>query len=645
VSRFFFITTYDNVSGGMISSILNAHPNIYCSHTPHDIFMHDEYSFKQYSSDDFLDNYIIENSISNSQFHGNSQKYTAYDLQHYILLEKTKHPLKKFNLTINPKLRINFLIKSWLDIHGNAIAVLDAIEKRFLVLNENKQNLSIKRQLIDINAHIQTYIEKEKIDCHAAEQKIFLYALARVISQDIVDLSISTKNISLEKLIEDNSYFNDFLYDLTGSAIISSDLNVFQAECKKMAQMISEIDKPWEFWQEKLLHKYTSLHLETMYFSHVNKPLVTFYKELGYDITSDKSFLPLYSKLISIQLNSNRPAQLTIYFDNIEEMTDDLNLVEVLVNIDDDDTAMHETLAREIPLRKFTIKYLTTPRPKSFCDLWEPINKLLTITDPAAYFLLNISDEMLFATKGWDTILKKYVGIFPDGIFRLRASRNKFRNYFDRWECSFAQDSIPITTKKWIDIGGNWNPCFGPDSFQQLVAFYLAKEAQFSGVNLLREVPIIDIKFHGDIPSVGISEEKSWKHNRDHIFAMQICQSYEMQLEAKRRAILLKAHISMNARQIESFTLKDDAHKKILQILVDNTLVTELTYKLPYLPISISNQFRKLRFYAYFGAGKDYKRSYIKGFAGYLKAKYLFFVNVHRLINEYRVNFRKAHER
>ena len=97
-----------------------------------------------------------------------------------------------------------------------------------------------------------------------------------------------------------------------------------------------------------------------------------------------------------------------------------------------------------------------------------------------------------------------------------------------------------------MTIGGDWNPCFGPDSFQQLISFYLTKEGIFSNEQYLRDIPITDIQFCGDVPLLGISPEKQWKHHRDHIKAMLICQSYKMQLEARRRAVMLKAHISAN---------------------------------------------------------------------------------------------------
>lgn len=639
--RFFFITTYDNLSGSLIASMLNHHRNVHCGVNLDDPFI-SESTQNNNSSKETVDAFIESHSHDTNVFNGNSQRYSAYELQNKILMEKTRHPLRKVNLALSPKLRINFLIKSWLDAYKSAEIATAEINAKINNLRTKQHPIIVEYQFTGILQQMQESAQMENIDLSNPDNQLFLIALARVITQDSADLPTSGKTVRLEKLVGDKNEFIDLLHYVTCNHITLSedDLSSLQLQLKKASADISDLQsRQWESWQSKMLDTYLSLRLQTLYYQHVNKPLTVFYKELGYEFDSYQNQHNVsYTKLLSIHLNSNRPAQLSLYFDNIEETTDDASLVEVIVNIDDNDSAMEAMLKREIPQRTFTIKYIATPRPKSFCDLWEPINKLLPITDPHAYFLLNISDEMLFATKGWDTVLKKYVGFFPDHIFRLRASRNKFRNYFDRWECSFAQDSIPITTKKWIDIGGNWNPCFGPDSFQQLIAFYLAKEGQFSGANMLRELPILDIKFLGDIPSIGVDPNKAWKHNRDHIFAMQICQSYKMQLEARRRAILLKANIIAVNNQITRFKINDIKTKKLIELInIDtNEKVFTFDYNVNWFTISLINQFRKLRFYAYFGAGKDYPRKFMTGFAAYLRGKYSSFNRLHDFINHLR---------
>jgi hypothetical protein len=601
--RYFFITTYDTISGAIIASLLNAHPDIKCSEK------------SQVKKN--IDALIKESGEDAEIFYGDTQSFSAHALQNAMLAERTHASLCKINLTVSPELRIHFLMIGWLDKHKSAEAALEDE----LGAENNETTVHLRR----VFEHLTATAAQEMVDLENRMNQLFLLALAKVITQDTLDFLVPGSSVSLEKMIQNKNSLIDLIKTLTSRLVMMNAdyLTGLQPQLNQLKHFISELQaRTWEPWQRQLLNKYLSINLQLLGFPHVTRPLTEFYKELGYNTAAHDPREITYTKLISIHLNSNRPAQLNLYFDSIEETADDPGLVEVLVNIDDHDTAMREMLEREIPRRSFAIKYLTSPRPASFCDLWKPINKLLNITDPGAYFLLNVSDEMLFATRGWDTILKSYVGFFPDHIFRLRTSRNKFRNYFDRWECSFAQDSIPITTKKWVEIGGDWNPCFGPDSFQQLVAFYLAREGRYYNKNYLRELPIINIKFHGDIPSLGIPAEKVWRLNHDHIKAMQICQSYSMQTEARRRAILLKAHIFAYESQLTNFCVTDDKSNKIIRLInADNGEVAgEFAYSLNWFAIFLTNQLRKLRFYAYFGGGKEYKRNIIKSFGAYLSA-------------------------
>lgn len=641
---FFFITSYDNISGTLLASILNEHPDINCSISYADPFLTKLHISENHLADKIIDKFIEFNTHTNKKFHGNAQRFSAYELHHRILIEKTKSPIRKVNIAISPKLRIELLMKSWLDKFTHPNVAVTAIEKRFEELKKSKHSLFDQYIFHYFYGHIINTAVQKKIDLTDAKNKLFLLALAKTITFDTADLPTPIKTFCFEDIIENEKNFINFANYLTKNEVAISETYRYSVKLKLQSKtdFIYKLkNSTWEDWQINFLDMYTQLRLHTIYYPHIDKPLSVFYSDLGYQLQSKNKQDKPYSKLLSIQLNSNRPTQLITYFDNIEETADVPEDIEVLVNIDDTDKVMEEMLMKETSQRKFTLKYVMTPRPKSFCDLWKPINKLLEITDPDAYFLLNISDEMLFATKGWDTQLKKYVGFFPDHLFRLRASRNKFRNYFDRWECSFGQDSIPITTKKWIDVGGDWNPCFGPDSYQQLIAFYLAKEGQFSSTNYLREIPIIDIKFHGDVPSLGMDPKKVWKHTSDHLKAMQICQSYPMQLEARRRAILIKAHIFAAANQINHFEVVDNKRKKTIHLirLDEQTTLVEMNYKLSWLTITLTNQWRKLQFNSYFGGGKETRKLIVLSFAGYLKAKYRFFEEIYQFLLRHRQSY------
>lgn len=636
MEKFFFITSYDALSSVLLSNIINLHPEMHCEVSTYDPFILTD---TNKTLDISIDEFIILHTQNDKKFCGNAQYYSAFELQHKSLIQKTHQPHRKINLLLSPKLRVNFILHSWLAAYTTHEAALTHIEKHLETLEKNKHHLFEIYNFGYFYKHINKTISAEKIvDMNSAENKLFLIALAKVIAYDSADIPSPGKNFCFEKLIKNTDDYLKFIEYLTYNKI-KFDANFKDQLDSKLHDTRIAIEKlnftPWNRKQIELLDKLIHERLYTIYHPHIDKPLASFYKAEGYELSPNKEDIhQQHSKLISIQLNSNRPAQLAAYFDNIEETADHPQDIEVLVNIDTNSLPMRSLLESEIPKRKFTLKYVETPRPKSFCDLWEPINTLFEITDPNCYFLLNVSDEMLFAESGWDTTLKKYIGFFPDHLFRLRASRNKFRNYFDRWECSFAQDSIPITTYKWVETGSNWNPCFGPDSFQQLISFYLAKEGMFSNEQYLRELPVIDIKFLGDVPAIGIDPEKAWKHCSDHIKAMQICQSYKMQLEARRRAILIKANIIAYSKQLHNYEIIDIKSKKQIRIVdkTNNIKLFSYSYKVNWLSITFTNLWRRLYFNYYFGDGADKRILPIKSFSRYLKMKYKAFYKIYRAL-------------
>ena len=131
----------------------------------------------------------------------------------------------------------------------------------------------------------------------------------------------------------------------------------------------------------------------------------------------------------------------------MEENIQEHDLIEIIVKIDDDDIAMNKLLEKLVLKSKINIKYISTPLLGSFADLWRSMNDMLLVCEKDTYFLWNMNDEMRIPIKGWDQKLKKYVGMFPDNLFRLRTSIFRNRNYTDEWECCFAPETSAITTK------------------------------------------------------------------------------------------------------------------------------------------------------------------------------------------------------
>ncbi len=337
---------------------------------------------------------------------------------------------------------------------------------------------------------------------------------------------------------------------------------------------------------------------------------------------------------ISIQLNSNSPDQLLRFFNGIERTSTRPEQIEILINIDKGDTIMRDLLEKERQNRPFQIKYIETLLENGFADLWKPLNDLFKLTDKNAYFVINVSDEFIFETKGWDDIVSKYKNYYKDDIFRLRASKYRFRNYTDVWECGYAPDVLAFYTRKWLEICGGWCPCLGPDSFQQCVSFYLFTSDSFKAVQYNRDIPEPELRFSGEGVSIGLSGELKDRRTRQHVKSWMILMSYDMQREALRRAMLLKAHIIAEQKVLKNFQITDN---KIMQQIVllniegDNYL---FSYRLSRLKIFLVNNFRKLFYQCYVGRGKgEIIKNLFRGTIFYLWATN---DSVYRLITMYR---------
>lgn len=309
-------------------------------------------------------------------------------------------------------------------------------------------------------------------------------------------------------------------------------------------------------------------------------------------------------KIVSIHMQSNRPGQFSQFLDRIEATTDRPEEIEVIVKIDDTDVAMNALLPQETSRRRLSLKFISTPLPDGFYGLWRSMDQMLAITDPRAYFVVNLNDEMYFETQSWDAVLHQQVGRFTDDIFRLRTSvLNRHRNYYDVWQCGFAPDTSSFITQKWLRISGGWTPCTGPETFQQCVAFYLGYHQRFSSSATCRDIAIDAIAVAGEGANNHVADHR--KLRLRHSGAVRqwfILMSHQMQQEASRRARLLQAHALMGEFRLENVEIID--RSGAVEIWQHGNRLKRLEYKLNPLKIGIRN-FGRLFNYHYYGGGGD----------------------------------------
>ena len=318
-----------------------------------------------------------------------------------------------------------------------------------------------------------------------------------------------------------------------------------------------------------------------------------------------------YKKLLSIHLQSNDPLNFSEFIKSLEKNVENIDLIEVVVKIDDNDQQMNTLLEDLVNTSIVSIKYVSTPLLGDFSDLWRSMNDMLLICEKDTYFVWNMNDEMRIPIQGWDKILMQYVDMFPDALFRLRTSRFRYRNYSEPWECCFAPETSAITTKKWIDTCGDWNPTLGPDTFNQLVAYYFSYHDRFNGVKETRDIIINDFIFEGEGASLGYNKKEVTKRLFSTTASWFELVSYKTQLEASRRSQLIKAQIYKEKNYINSPEYKDiritQKNKNII-IKLNNTVLSKFPYKLSIIKIVMGNFIKSLQYFKYGGGGKDYRK-------------------------------------
>lgn len=259
--------------------------------------------------------------------------------------------------------------------------------------------------------------------------------------------------------------------------------------------------------------------------------------------------------LLSIHLASNRPDQFTEFVKNIHGHADNKNAYEIIVKIDSEDSAMIQcvnTLSNEYGKDK--IKPFIGAKKHGPWSTWEFYNDMLFLTHPKVYFLWNPSDEVRIVSPGWDTLLKKYIGFYPDHVFRLKLSDNRLRNFYQLDEALRDPDSFPLMTKKWMAICGVWCDCHCPDLFHQAVSFYLGK------LNVFRDIPIFDIELSGLEAGLLIPDSKKMDRVLNVRRLWLIALSKQMRSRYIAHANKLRFYIQSIKRGANEVNIKDQVN-------------------------------------------------------------------------------------
>ena len=307
----------------------------------------------------------------------------------------------------------------------------------------------------------------------------------------------------------------------------------------------------------------------------------------------------LCPSLISILFNTNNIQSSVNSIEKFVQKAKDPSNIQFCIKIDNEENFVEEFL-KSVKHFKCHFIVLSSPKGRGYIDLWQWINFLYAVSSRKSYFFINISDEMYVQEKNWDIKLKKYIDLEKDGIFRLRTSVYKNRNYNNLFECGYAPDTTAIYSKKYLKIQGNFSPCFGPDNGQQFVAYYLAtlnypRHFQFS-----RDYVINTISFAGQGTNKGLKGSKQKERLVINYLLWQNMFKHKHQLEYFCRA--RKIQIEILRSQFQDIDIFHNKFKRRFEIRLksenDQNLKLFLSYNISKIKIFLHN-ISKINFFLF----------------------------------------------
>lgn len=320
---------------------------------------------------------------------------------------------------------------------------------------------------------------------------------------------------------------------------------------------------------------------------------------------------------LSIFAATCRPHNIIGFLDNLATTADDLTSFEVLLKLDEGADELIALIENYQKTAKFSIKYLATPVLEGYYTLEVGYNELLKIAHPDTYFCWLLTDEIRFEKKGWDTTLKKYIGFYPDDIFRIKLSIFQLKNYNDFFECLPAPDNYAVTTRKWLEIAGGWGNFWGPDSWHQCVDFFLGLcKNRDNPYGTWRSFPIYDIVVHGQEAGQGITDPKKEQERAIRIHnGWKKHSSHAAQENFYKLALRLNAHIIAKANNLDRYIIEENIQKKTISLLgVDQKIYDNARYRLPRVSLKLTVGLKKLdrpiHFPGIYFLGRKIKASY-----------------------------------
>lgn len=228
--KYFFITTYDNISAVTLNTLLNMHPNFRCQQDQSATLLP---AVSPKSLDEYLD------TNNEKFFSGNIQGFTAFELDLAKRKETFQGDITTANIVMPITLRVRLLLHHWLNLGLSDESLLQRLttelqlQQVMSVLDKYNFNANYQGVWLLVSRHIVAKGVRNTTEFISARARIFYIALALSISLDEMDTMVDTNTIVFDKILGNYEEFFNIFTILTNQNIELS------LECKE--QLISSL--------------------------------------------------------------------------------------------------------------------------------------------------------------------------------------------------------------------------------------------------------------------------------------------------------------------------------------------------------------------------------------------------------------------
>lgn len=204
-------------------------------------------------------------------------------------------------------------------------------------------------------------------------------------------------------------------------------------------------------------------------------------------------------ELISLLLPTRqRPEMLMRLYESAIDLADDPKNVEMVVYVDDDDES-YGALVESPPPRT---KFLQGPR-KTISECWNDCHRAST-----GEIFMHCGDDLVFRTKGWDTVVRNLFANYPDKIVFAYGDDGSTESH------NYEFGTHGFIHKNWTDVVGRFLPPYYESDYNDTHLNEIAK-----ALNRHVHIPIFTEHMHfslGKSEKDRNTEERLARHERQH---------------------------------------------------------------------------------------------------------------------------------